>query len=525
MNPNLQDFEDPTAKTARGSPRLRALKAMLAATVLSAAVGGFLVGNNTAAQGAAPHPVATAAAAAVPHELNDASPFSFADLVEHVSPAVVTVVVEHMGAAQVADESDEIPAPFRQFGQGQGQGQGLGRGQGRQRQPALRSEARGAGFIIGDNGYIVTNNHVVDGGNKVTVKLPDGREFQAKVVGTDKDTDVALLHVDAKNLPTVAFGDDRRVRVGDWVVAVGNPFGLGGTVTAGIVSSIGRDIGNGPYTDYLQIDAPINQGNSGGPTFDISGRVVGMNTAIYSPSGGSVGIGFAIPASTVRAIVDQLKEHGSVARGYLGVQIQSLTPDMAASIGASDAKGAIVASVVDDSPAAKAGMRQGDVVVSLNGAGISDSRELTRKVALLPAGTRADFTVMRDGHKQNVSVTIGKRSDQTASADTGSRPDNRQSSESTLGMELAPLNPETRQDYRLGDNSKGVVVTSVDPDSDAADKGLHSGDVIMSIGGKDVRAPADVRKFVADAKRAGRTSVLMLVNGSGGQHFLTVKLA
>ena len=200
-------------------------------------------------------------------------------------------------------------------------------------QEAFRSEQGREAVIIEGDGYIVTNNHVVDGGNKITVKLPDGREFQAKVVGTDKDTDVALLHVDAKNLPTVEFGDDRRMRVGDWVVAVGNPFGLGGTVTAGIVSSIGRDIGNGPYTDYLQIDAPINQGNSGGPTFDISGHVVGMNTAIYSPSGGSIGIGFAIPASTVRAIVDQLKEHGSVARGYLGVQIQSLTPDMAASIG------------------------------------------------------------------------------------------------------------------------------------------------------------------------------------------------
>jgi serine protease Do len=533
MNPNPQDFQDPPvarANAARRSWRLRALKGALAATVLSAAVGGFLFGNNTAAQGIAPHPVAaTAPAATIPHELNDSSPFSFADLVQHVSPAVVTVVVEHSGPAQVADQTDEIPAPFRdffrQFGQGQGQGLGRGQGQGRQRQPqAFRGEARGAGFIIEGNGYIVTNNHVVDGGNKVTVKLPDGREFQAKVVGTDKDTDVALLHVDAKNLPTVAFGDDRRVRVGDWVVAVGNPFGLGGTVTAGIVSSIGRDIGNGPYTDYLQIDAPINQGNSGGPTFDISGRVVGMNTAIYSPSGGSVGIGFAIPASTVRAVVDQLKEHGSVARGYLGVQIQSLTPDMAASIGASDAKGAIIASVVDDSPAARAGMKQGDIIVSLDGAGISDSRELTRKVALVPAGSKVDFTVMRDGHKQNISVTIGKRNDQTASADTPSRPGNRQSSESTLGMELAPLNPETRQDYRLGDNSKGVVVTSVNPDSDAADKGLHSGDVIMSVGGREVRTPADVRSYVADAKRAGRTSVLMLVDGSDGQHFLTVKV-
>src|SRR6476660_10110866 len=281
---------------------------------------------------------------------------SFADVVEKVSPAVVSVRVKEKiepASDTGADlgNPDDLPDPlkkfFRDFRGDNGDGNGgqfhLRRGN-REQQP--RPVAQGSGFFISDDGYLVTNNHVVDGGQTFTVVTDDGKELDAKLIGTDPKTDLAVLKVDSSSKFTyVNFADDRRVRVGDWVVAVGNPFGLGGTVTAGIVSSIGRDIGNGPYTDYLQIDAPINQGNSGGPTFDISGRVVGMNTAIYSPSGGSVGIGFAIPASTVRAVVDQLKEHGSVARGYLGVQIQSLTPDMAASIGASEAKGAIIASV------------------------------------------------------------------------------------------------------------------------------------------------------------------------------------
>src|SRR6266567_3742510 len=538
MKPDLQDFGNSpvaTTRAARRSWRLRALKGAAAATVLSAAIGGFLFSNNTAAQGVAPHPIA----AAVPHEISESSPFSFADLVQHVSPAVVTVLVEHTGAAQVADQGDEGPAPFRDFrqfgqGQGQGQGQGLGRGQGRQRQPqAYRSEARGAGFIIEGDGYIVTNNHVVDGGNKVTVKLPDGREFQAKVVGTDKDTDVALLHVDAKNLPTVAFGDDRRVRVGDWVVAVGNPFGLGGTVTAGIVSSIGRDIGNGPYTDYIQIDAPINQGNSGGPTFDLSGRVVGMNTAIFSPSGGSVGIGFAIPASVVKAIVDQLKDHGNVSRGWLGVQIQNLTPDMAASLGVGNAKGAIVAGVVDDSPAAKAGFKQGDVIISLNGSEIDDNRDLTRKVASLRAGQKADFSILREGQKRQIAAVIAKRDDQQlASADRPATPNraergnnNRQASTTSLGMELMPLTAETREQFNVDGKVTGIVVSSVDPNSEAADKGFRPGDVIVGIGNKTVRTPADFEQGVADAKKSGRETVLLLVSGDQGQHYVALKVA
>ncbi len=532
--------------------------AVMAIAALSFGVGGYVFSHDDpAAAGFVPkqtfsftqlpeeglRTVAAVAArqnpAAPPRLLDQGQPFSFADLVEHVSPAVVTVVVDRETTGPQVAGLDDIPAPFRDFfrqfggdGQGQGQGQGQGgRGGGQNRQRTQRSQAMGSGFIIDPSGYIVTNNHVVDDGKKISVKLPNGREYEAHLVGADKDTDVALLKVDGvKDLPIVAFGDDRRLRVGDWVVAVGNPFGLGGTVTAGIVSSIGRDIGNGPYTDYLQIDAPINQGNSGGPTFDLTGRVVGMNTAIFSPSGGSVGIGFAIPASTVKAMVDQLKDHGSVSRGWLGVQIQSLTPDMAASLGVGNAKGAIVASVVDDSPAAKAGFHQGDVIVTLNGADVDDNRDLTRRVASLRAGEKADFSVLRDGQKKNISATIGPRPDQMASADQPQTPNradrgNRQASTSTsLGLDLMPLNAQTREQFNVDGKLAGVVVSNVDPNSEAAEKGFRPGDVIVQIGNKTARTPADVEQGIADAKKAGRDNVLLLVAGDQGQHYVALKV-
>ena len=321
-----------------------------------------------------------------------------------------------------------------------------------------------------------------------------------------------------------------RLRVGDWVVAVGNPFGLGGTVTAGIVSSIGRDIGNGPYTDYIQLDAPINQGNSGGPTFDLTGRVIGMNTAIFSPSGGSVGIGFAIPASTVKAIVDQLKDHGAVARGWLGVQIQSVTPDMAASLGGGTEKGAIVANVVDGSPAEKAGFKQGDVILTLNGNAVDDSRDLTRKVASLIVGQQANFSILRDGMKRNIVATIAKRDEQVASADKPAPQANRpaapkETSMTSLGMEIMPLNADTRSQFNIDkDVTSGVVISSVDDSSEAAEKGFRPGDVIMSIGNKTIRNLADVEQGIADAKKAGRESVLLLIAGDQGQHYVALKI-
>jgi serine protease Do len=532
-----------SASVLRNARRcLRMSVAAAALAVLCFGLGQIAAATQADAKNSLLIPVAAGPLAAPPQ----GAPVSFADLVEQVSPAVVTVSVEHESTGPQASGLDDIPAPFRdffrQFGQGQGQGQGgqgqgQGQGQGRNRQPqTFKSQAMGSGYIIDPTGYIVTNNHVVDGGMKITVKLPSGKEFAAHVIGTDKDTDVALIKVDgATNLPTVAFGDDRRLRVGDWVVAVGNPFGLGGTVTAGIVSSIGRDIGNGPYTDYLQIDAPINQGNSGGPTFDLSGRVIGMNTAIFSPSGGSVGIGFAIPASTVKAMVEQLKDHGKVTRGWLGVQIQSVTPDMAASLGQSSEKGAIVANVIDNSPAQKAGFMQGDVILTLNGNDVDDSRDLTRKVASLLAGDRANFSILRDGMKRNITAVIAPRDEaQLASAERpapnakGGRDNTpRDTGVMALGMELMPLNPQLRDQYNIEDSVTGVVINSVDQNSEAADKGFRPGDVIVSIGNKSVRSPADVEQGIADARKAGRDTVLLLVNGpqGQGQRYVALKVA
>jgi len=532
--------------------------AVAAVAAISFGAGGFLLGKDRVNEGFIPRQtysytelpadglrnvaaVTGRQQANPPRLVDQGSPFSFADLVEHVSPAVVTVVVDRETAAGGGQGGggalDDIPAPFRDFfrqfgGDGQGGGGGRG-GQGRNRQQApQRSQAMGSGFIVDPTGFIVTNNHVIEDAKKISIKLPNGREYEAHLIGADKETDVALIKVDGvKDMPIVALGDDRRLRVGDWVVAVGNPFGLGGTVTAGIVSSIGRDIGSGPYTDYIQIDAPINQGNSGGPTFDLTGRVIGMNTAIFSPSGGSVGIGFAIPASTVRSIVDQLKDHGNVSRGWLGVQIQNLTPDMAASLGVGNAKGAIVASVVDDSPAAKAGFKQGDVILGMNGSEVDDNRDLTRKVAGLRAGQKADFNILREGQKRNISATIAPRPDQVASADkpqpnrNGDRGANRQVAQTALGMELMQLTAETREQFNVDEKvTGGVVVSSVDPNSEAADKGFRPGDVIVQVGNKNVRNPGDIEQGVTDARKAGRESVLLLVAGDQGQHYVALKV-
>jgi serine protease Do len=445
--------------------------------------------------------------------------FSFADLVERVSPAVVSVQVDVERGIQPS-AMPEVPAPFREFFRRFDDGS-IPNGRNFSAPRAFRTQASGSGFIVDASGYIVTNNHVVESARKITVKLSDQRELEARLVGADKDTDVALLKVEANNLPTVALGDDRRLRVGDWVVAVGNPFGLGGTVTAGIVSSIGRDIGNGPYTDYIQIDAPINRGNSGGPTFDISGRVIGMNTAIFSPSGGSIGIGFAVPATTIQSIVDQLKTTGSVDRGWLGVSIQDFTPELASSMNLRDTTGAIVADVVDGSPAERAGFRQGDVVVALNGTDVADSRALTRQVAALKAGGTATFTVARDGSRRTLRATIEKRDpDRLASAN-----ETPSAQPSSFGMSLMPINPAVRQQYELDASMTGVIITSVDPDGEAARKGLRSGDVIKRVGSQSVRLPSDVSRGIDDAKRMGRETVALLVANADGERFVALRIA
>ena len=449
-----------------------------------------------------------------PRMTDAASPFSFADLVERVSPAVVTITSESMSTEN--EEQQEIPAPFRDFFNQFGQGQGRGPVQ------PHKAVSAGSGFIIDKAGYIVTNNHVVDHPTKITVTLPDKRKFTAKVIGSDSATDVALLKIDSdKPLPVVEFGDDKRLRVGDWVVAVGNPFNLSNSVTAGIVSSLGRSVGSN-YNDFIQIDAPINSGNSGGPTFDLRGQVIGMNTLIYTPNGGSIGIGFAIPANTIHDVVAQLREHGRVNRGYLGVSIQNVTPEVAGALGLKEGtKGALVASVVSAGPAAKAGFQQGDIVTAINGQAIEDNSDLTRKVALIAAGQTATFAVSREGKALTLRATVSERpsEDKLASNDGGNRPESQAApaAPSAMGLSLAPLSPQARRARRLEDNVSGVVITRVDPSSDAADQGLQAGDVVLKIGSRNVASAADIQAGVAEAKKAGRKSVLLLVAQSQGR--------
>jgi serine protease Do len=537
-------------RTTRG----RAAAGVLALAALSFVAGGLFVSHTDAkvpalmqgaaatvqsggtrlaqAAGAQAIPIAAAVPRGIPPgiPMQQGQPFSFANLVETVSPAVVTVISDRQETASTMTLPDNLPEQFRDFFRQFGQGQGPN-GQPQTR----RARAAGSGFIVDPNGYIVTNNHVIDDATQIEIRMPDGREFTAKVVGQDSETDVALLKVDGvNNLPTVAFGDDTKLRVGDWVVAVGNPFGLGGTVTAGIVSSLGRDIGSSTFTDYIQIDAPINQGNSGGPTFDLTGRVVGVNSAIFSPTGGSVGIGFAIPASTVQTVIEQLKANGTVARGWLGVSIQNLTPDIASSIGIPDAKGAIVAAVVDNSPAQRAGFQQGDVILRINGMTVEDSRDLTRRVASVPAGSRANFDIVRpDGSRRTVTATIDKRDPQVVAGmrETPPRggaqppPQLRENSTSTLGMSLMPLTPANRQQHNLEDTVNGVLVAQVDPNSEAAEKGFGEGDVIVAVGGRPVRTPAEVTQGIAAARAAGRDNVLILLaDQRNGERFVALKV-
>jgi len=444
----------------------------------------------------------------------------FADVVEKVKPAVISVRVkmdesETTGMGEGFDNNNEMPQLpggldkfFEQFGR-PGMRQGMP-----QNKRSLTGE--GSGFFISADGYAVTNNHVVDHAKTVQVTTDDGATYKAKVVGTDAKTDLALIKVDAdKSFPFVKFAD-RDPRVGDWVVAVGNPFGLGGTVTAGIVSARGRDIGSGPYDDYIQIDAPINKGNSGGPAFNMEGNVIGVNTAIFSPSGGSVGIGFDIPADTAKAVVAQLKEHGYVNRAWLGVQIQPVTSEIADSLGMKKAEGAIVAEPQADSPALKAGIAAGDVITAMNGAEIKDSRDLARKVGTMAPGTAVKLTVARKGEVKTIEVTLGKMpNQQQAKAEAGTSTDGTP----RLGLSLAPAKEVA------GSGEQGVAVVQVDPNGPAAERGIKTGDVILEVGGKAVANAADVRKALSDARTAGKNAVLMRVKTADAVRFIALPIA
>jgi serine protease Do len=372
---------------------------------------------------------------------------------------------------------------------------------------------QGSGFFISADGYAVTNNHVVDKAEHVDVTTDDGKTFTAKVIGTDARTDLALIKVEGRSDFPFVHLSDKSPRIGDWVLAVGNPFGLGGTVTAGIVSARGRDIGAGPYDDYIQIDAAVNKGNSGGPTFDVDGNVIGVNTAIFSPSGGSVGIAFDIPAETVKAVVAQLKDHGAVTRGWIGVQIQPVTADIADSLGLKNARGALVADPQSDSPAQKAGIKAGDVIVSVNGEAVTDARNLARRISSMSPGTSIKLGVIRGGKEDTLTLTLGELpKERQARAETEPRA-NPGVEVPKLGLSLAPAR----------NGGEGVVVTQVDPNGSASDR-FQAGDVILDVNGKTVSSPADVRKAVTDAQSDGKRSVLMRVKSNQGTRFVAVPL-
>ncbi|RWX61910.1 Do family serine endopeptidase [Mesorhizobium sp. M4B.F.Ca.ET.089.01.1.1] len=500
----------------------------LTATVASLAVIGAL-GVGALATGTAP-----VLADAVRVEAPQVP--SFADVVERVSPAVVSVKVKakiEPAADDGSDQSDDqegmnnLPdnpqlrrffKEFRGFGDQGGQF-GMRRFNHRGHNDGQpRPVAQGSGFFISDDGYLVTNNHVVEEGSAFTVVMNDGKELDAKLIGTDPRTDLAVLKVEGDGKFTyVDFADDSKVRVGDWVVAVGNPFGLGGTVTAGIVSARGRDIGAGPYDDFLQIDASVNRGNSGGPTFNLNGQVVGINTAIFSPSGGSVGIAFDIPASTAKEVVQDLMKSGSVQRGWLGVEIQPVTSDIAESLGLKSEKGALVSSAQDDGPGKKAGIAAGDVITQVDGKDVASPKELARLIGAYAPGKSVDVTVWRDGKSENVKVDLGKlpAGDKQASNDDNKQP--------------ATPKADTLADLGLtvtkSDNGKGLVVTDVDPDSDAADRGIQPGDVITSVNSTEVSATADVDKAMADAVKSGRKAVLVQITRDDSNRFVALPVA
>ena len=413
-------------------------------------------------------------------------PVGFADIVEKVKPAVISVRVKiDRPAASHSDNEQEIPFPpgspferfFKRFGM-----------------PNAPSgpeviTGQGSGFFISADGYAVTNNHVVEHAESVKVTTDDGKGYTAKVIGTDPRTDLALIKIEGgSNFPYVKLADSTP-RVGDWVLAVGNPFGLGGTVTAGIVSARGRDIGAGPYDDFIQIDAPVNKGNSGGPTFDVDGNVIGVNTAIYSPSGGSVGIAFAIPASTVKNVVGQLRDKGVVTRGWIGVQIQPVTPEIADSMGLKKAAGALVAEPQLNSPAVKAGIESGDVITAVNGTAVRDARELARRIGTMTPGTTIKLDVIHAGQQKTVSLTLGTLPNEKEAKNEPAPPSKSADIDvPKLGFKLAPA------DKVSGASDKGVVVTAISQGGVAADHGLQVGDVILDVGGKPVATPDEFNK-------------------------------
>jgi len=450
------------------------------------------------------------------------APDSFADLANQLLPTVVNIATtQTLKPSAQAEEIPDLPpdSPLQQLFKDY---------QDKNKNVPRHVTSLGSGFIIDASGLVVTNNHVIDDADQITVTLNDGTALPAKLLGRDEKTDLALLKITSKKPLIVAhFGDSDKARVGDWVMAIGNPFGLGSTVTAGIVSARNRDIAAGPYDDFIQTDAPINRGNSGGPLFDMNGNVVGVNSAIFSPSGGSVGIGFSIPANMVRDVIGQLERFGSTRRGWLGVRVQNLTDDLAEGMGIPGSQGALVADVSANGPAAKAGISNGDVITSFDNKAIPDSRALPRVVAETTIGKTVNVVILHDGRKETVHAVVAKLQDDDGDQKETVQPPvpKPNAKPSRLGLSLAPLDDTARAKYKLPKESAGVVVTDIDPEGPSADKNFRPGDIIVEVQNETVRTPDDVNHLIDGDVKSGKKVALLLVSREGAMTYVAVRLA
>ena len=460
-------------------------------------------------------------------------PDGIADVAEKVIDAVVNIstsqTVEAKGGGEGRGAMPQLPpgSPFEEFfddffknRRGPG-GNSKGGDRGTDLQPR-KTNSLGSGFIVDTSGIVVTNNHVIADADEINVIMNDGTKIKAELVGVDKKTDLAVLKFKpVKPLVAVKFGDSDKLRLGEWVIAIGNPFSLGGTVTAGIVSARNRDINSGPYDSYIQTDAAINRGNSGGPLFNLDGEVIGVNTLIISPSGGSIGIGFAVPSKTVVGVVDQLRQFGELRRGWLGVRIQQVTDEIAESLNIKPARGALIAGVEDKGPAKPAGIEPGDVVVKFDGKDIKEPKDLSRVVADTAVGKEVDVIIIRKGAEETKKVTLGRLEDGEkavqAAAKTQAEPVEKPVTQKALGLDLASLSKDLRTRYKIKDSVKGVIITSVDGTSDAAEKRLSAGEVIVEVAQEAVSNAADVKKRVDQLKKDGKKSVLLLVANADGE--------